>query len=60
VGFKMLIPVFGILLAWLLLAERPGWPTLAGAAVVIAAVLLLQWASGSEPGGEAPRDPVSQ
>jgi drug/metabolite transporter (DMT)-like permease len=56
VGFKLLIPVFGILLSWLLLAERPTWPTLAGAAVVIAAVLLLQRAAG----GEAPRDPISQ
>jgi len=56
VGFKLLIPVFGILLSWRLLAERPTWPTLAGAAVVIAAVLLLQRAAG----GETPRDPVSQ
>jgi DME family drug/metabolite transporter len=56
VGFKLLIPVFGILLSWLLLAERPTWPTLAGAAVVIAAVLLLQRAAG----GEDPRDPVSE
>ena len=56
VGFKLLIPVFGILLSWLLLAERPTWPTLAGAAVVIAAVLLLQRAAG----GEIPRDPVSE
>jgi drug/metabolite transporter (DMT)-like permease len=60
VGFKLLIPVFGILLAWLLLAERPGWPTLAGAAVVIAAVLLLQRSAGPESGEEAPRAPVSQ
>jgi drug/metabolite transporter (DMT)-like permease len=60
VGFKLLIPVFGILLAWLLLAERPGWPTLAGAAVVIASVLLLQRASAAEPGAEARSDPVSE
>ncbi len=63
VGYKLLIPVFGILLAWLLLGERPGWPTLAGAAVVIGAVLLLQRAAGGEAGDtrpEARRDPVSE
>jgi drug/metabolite transporter (DMT)-like permease len=56
VGYKLLIPVFGILLSRLLLGERPGWPTLAGAAVVIGAVLLLQ----REAGEEARRDPVSE
>jgi drug/metabolite transporter (DMT)-like permease len=48
VGYKLLIPVFGILLSWLLLAERPTWPILAGAAVVIAAVLMLQREAGEE------------
>jgi drug/metabolite transporter (DMT)-like permease len=56
VGYKLLIPVFGILLSFLLLGERPGWPTLAGAAVVIGAVLLLQRAAGDE----ARRDSVSE
>jgi len=48
VGYKLLIPVFGILLGVFLLAERPAWPTLAGAAVVIGAVLLIQRAAGDE------------
>jgi drug/metabolite transporter (DMT)-like permease len=55
VGYKLLIPVFGILLSYLLLAERPTWPTLAGAAVVIGAVLLIQRAAGREA-----QDSVSQ
>jgi len=42
VGYKLLIPVFGILLGFVLLAERPTLPTLAGAAVVVGAVLLIQ------------------
>jgi len=55
VGYKLLIPVFGILLAWLLLAERPAWPTLAGTAVVIGAVLLLQRsAEARSDGAKAP------
>jgi drug/metabolite transporter (DMT)-like permease len=57
--------VFGILLAWLLLGERPGWPTLAGAAVVIGAVLLLQRAAeeprgAGDGGAEVRGDPVSE
>jgi drug/metabolite transporter (DMT)-like permease len=64
VGYKLLIPVFGILLSFLLLAERPTWPTLLGAAVVIGAVLLIQRAAGGEtrPGGrrEGLTDPVSE
>jgi drug/metabolite transporter (DMT)-like permease len=65
VGYKLLIPVFGILLAWLLLGERPGWPTLAGAAVVIGAVLLLQRAAeeprgAGDGGAEVRGDPVSE
>jgi drug/metabolite transporter (DMT)-like permease len=48
VGYKLLIPVFGILLGWLLLAERPGLPTLLGAAVVLGAVLLIQRAAGED------------
>jgi drug/metabolite transporter (DMT)-like permease len=30
-------PVAGVLLAWALVAERPGWATLAGGALVLAA-----------------------
>ncbi len=63
VGYKQLIPVFGILLAWLLLGERPGWPTLAGAALVIGAVLLIQRAEGGETVAARPEarpDPVSE
>ncbi len=55
-GYKLLIPVFGILLSYLLLAERPTGPTLLGAVVVIGAVLLIQRAAGHE----TRRDPVSE
>jgi drug/metabolite transporter (DMT)-like permease len=56
VGYKLLIPVFGILLSFLLLAERPTWPILVGAVVVIAAVLLIQRSEGRK----ARQDTVSQ
>jgi drug/metabolite transporter (DMT)-like permease len=42
VGFKMLIPVFGIALSIILLGERPGLSTYVGAAIVIASVYLIQ------------------
>ncbi|MEE9308325.1 MAG: DMT family transporter [Spirochaetia bacterium] len=42
VGFKLLIPVFGIALSVVLLGERPGLFTYIGAVVVIAAVYLIQ------------------
>jgi drug/metabolite transporter (DMT)-like permease len=42
VGFKLLIPVFGIVLSIILLGERPGLYTYIGAAVVIASVYLIQ------------------
>ncbi len=42
VGFKLLVPVFAIALSVLLLGERPGAASLAGAAVVIASVALIQ------------------
>jgi drug/metabolite transporter (DMT)-like permease len=42
VGFKLLIPVFGIALSVVLLGERPGGFTYVGAAVVIASVYLIQ------------------
>jgi drug/metabolite transporter (DMT)-like permease len=42
VGFKLLIPVFGLALSVLLLGERPGLFTFAGAAIVIGAVYLIQ------------------
>ncbi|MBN1835973.1 MAG: EamA family transporter [Spirochaetales bacterium] len=42
VGFKLLIPVFGIALSYLLLGERPAMLSYVGAAVVIGSVLLIQ------------------
>lgn len=42
VGFKLLIPVFGIALSYLLLGERPGALTYAGAAVVMVSVVMIQ------------------
>lgn len=50
VGFKLLIPVFGIALSMLLLGERPGWATFVGAGVVIGAVFLIQTLRAHEPG----------
>jgi drug/metabolite transporter (DMT)-like permease len=55
VGFKLLIPVFGIALSMLLLHERPGWATFLGAAVVIGAVLLIQTVRAPRPGMLAAR-----
>ncbi|MBN2552234.1 MAG: EamA family transporter [Spirochaetales bacterium] len=42
VGFKLLIPVFGIALSVVLLGERPGVFTYIGAVIVIASVYLIQ------------------
>jgi drug/metabolite transporter (DMT)-like permease len=42
VGYKLLIPVFGIMLSYFLLGERPRLQVLIGAAVVIAALLFIQ------------------
>jgi drug/metabolite transporter (DMT)-like permease len=42
VGFKLLIPVFGIALSVILLGERPGLPTYAGALTAIASAYLIQ------------------
>jgi drug/metabolite transporter (DMT)-like permease len=42
VGYKLLIPVFGILLSFILLGERPGLRVLLGAAVVAASLLIIQ------------------
>jgi drug/metabolite transporter (DMT)-like permease len=42
VGFKLLIPVFGIALSVILLGERPGVYTYVGAGIVIASVYLIQ------------------
>jgi drug/metabolite transporter (DMT)-like permease len=42
VGFKLLIPVFGIALSIILLGERPGLFTYVGAAIVIVSVYLIQ------------------
>ena len=42
VGFKLLIPVFGIALSVVLLGEKPGLFTYIGAAIVIASVYLVQ------------------
>lgn len=42
VGFKLLIPVFGIVLSVVLLGERPGLFTYIGAVIVIASVYLIQ------------------
>jgi drug/metabolite transporter (DMT)-like permease len=41
-GYKFLVPVFGLLLSFLLLGERPGLGTLIGAALVVAAVLTIR------------------
>jgi drug/metabolite transporter (DMT)-like permease len=42
VGYKLLIPVFGILLSFILLGERPGLRILIGAAVVVTSLLIIQ------------------
>jgi drug/metabolite transporter (DMT)-like permease len=42
VGFKLLIPVFGIALSIILLGERPGLFTYIGAVIVIGSVYLIQ------------------
>jgi drug/metabolite transporter (DMT)-like permease len=55
VGFKLLIPVFGIVLSVVLLHERPGLGTVLGAVVVIGAVLLIQTVRAQEPGMVAAR-----
>ena len=52
VGFKLLIPVFGIGLSYLLLGERPTVLTYAGAAVVIASVFMIQRVPGRETRGK--------
>jgi len=50
VAFKLLIPVFGIALSMLLLAERPGWRTALGAAAVVGAVGAIQMDRARQPG----------
>jgi drug/metabolite transporter (DMT)-like permease len=42
VGYKLLIPVFGILLSFFLLGERPNRQVLIGGAVIIGALFLIQ------------------
>jgi drug/metabolite transporter (DMT)-like permease len=42
VGFKLLIPVFAVALSVILIGERPGLFTYAGAVIVIASVYLIQ------------------
>jgi drug/metabolite transporter (DMT)-like permease len=51
VGFKLLIPVFGIALSYLLLGERPRLLTLVGAAVVIGSVYMIQRVPARETRG---------
>jgi drug/metabolite transporter (DMT)-like permease len=51
VGFKLLIPVFGITLSYLLLGERPAVLTYVGAAVVIGSVFLIQRVPARETRG---------
>ncbi|BBL78715.1 membrane protein [Rubrobacter xylanophilus] len=48
-------PVIAALLAWLVLAERPGWPTLVGGAVVLFGLALLLWGyrRAGSPGGSS-------
>ncbi len=41
-SYKMLIPVFGLVLAFLFLGERPGIPTLIGVFTVILSVFIIQ------------------
>jgi drug/metabolite transporter (DMT)-like permease len=48
----LLEPVLGSLWAWLGTAERPAATTLAGGGVVIAAVLVKQWADRSATGND--------
>jgi drug/metabolite transporter (DMT)-like permease len=48
VGFKLLIPVFGIALSYLLLGERPRILTYVGAAIVIGSVHMSQRAPARE------------
>jgi len=52
VGFKLLIPVFGIVLSYLLLGERPQVLTLVGAAVVIGSVYMIQRVPARETRGK--------
>jgi drug/metabolite transporter (DMT)-like permease len=42
IGFKLLIPVFGILLSVLVLYERPAAASFIGAGVVISAIIIIQ------------------
>ncbi len=42
IGFKLLIPVFGILLSVLVLHERPAAASLIGAGVVVTAIIIIQ------------------
>jgi drug/metabolite transporter (DMT)-like permease len=41
-AYSNLVPVFGVLVAWTWLGERPGAGQLAGAAIIIAGVMLTQ------------------
>ncbi len=43
--FAFLVPVSALVLAWLFLAEVPAWTSVAGGALSVAAVLLLQFRS---------------
>lgn len=43
ISYKMLIPVFGLVLSVLFLAERPGIPTLVGVGIVLVALGVVQY-----------------
>lgn len=52
-------PVVSALLAWLILAERPGLPTILGGAVVLAGLFLLLRGYRSPPKDALPAEPVA-
>lgn len=52
--FSMLVPVTGLLVAWLVLGEVPSWLELVGGVVVVAGVLV---GSGARPSGGGPGQP---
>ncbi len=55
-SYKMLIPVFGLILAFLFLGEHPGIPTLIGVFTVILSVFIIQ----KRPAAAAPEEPPQQ
>lgn len=52
IGFKMLIPIFGILLSIMLLGERPKPIAYAGFGIVFVALLFIQWKGRNHQAGK--------